>query len=94
MSATPSLPEQGLLRATEAVRRASAANQAEQHDAERQSIDEAIIDVPDDLDDPERSAVVHDEADEVSRHLDVASEFDLREQSIVIPVDEDERASS
>jgi hypothetical protein len=95
MSSTP-LPEHGILRAgrTFAGLPSATSGLDTGEPPEDLLVEETIIDVPDDEVDPERAAVVRSEDEEMSEHLDSGSEFDVREQAIVIPEDDDERASS
>jgi hypothetical protein len=93
MSATP-LPEHSLLRARGALLGSTPTRDDAREVSDEVRVEDAIIDVPEDLGDPERSAVVHDETESVSENLDSASEFDLREQQIVVAEDEDERTSA
>lgn len=92
MSSTP-LPEHGHLRAerTFAGIPSATAGVDTGEPPEDLRVEETIIDVPDDEIDPERAAVVRSEAEEVSEHLGSASEFDVREQAIVVPDDDEER---
>ena len=94
MSSTP-LPEHGALRAGRTfVGIPSATSMLDAGEPpEELRVDETIIDVPEDEVDPERAAVVRSEEEEVSEHLDSASEFDVLDQAIVVPDDDEDRVA-
>ena len=54
-------------------------------------VEDTIIDLSEDVSDPERAAVTHSPEEAFADRLDSASESDLQEQQIEVPQDDDER---
>lgn len=90
MSTGPSLPDQAMLHADRVF---LAPDDSGAQTPEEDLVEDRIIEVPEDLGDPERAAVRHSEAEQMHDSAGSGSEFDRHEQTVELPddIDEDER---